>query len=93
MEVQVGKTKYNVTFGSVIFVLSILAAIIGTYITLQTNIATMQQYIAALQAELKEVKENSGATSILELRGALEVTSTKLQYIEKSLDALDSAIR
>jgi hypothetical protein len=53
----------------------------------------MQQDIETLQAEVKEVKENSGATGIIELRGLLDVTSTKLNYIEKTLDALDSAIR
>ena len=93
MEVQIGKTKYNVTFGSVLFVLTTLVAIIGTYVTLQTNIATMQKDIENLQAQVEEVKENYGATGIIELRGLLDVTSTKLNYIEKTLDALDSAIR
>jgi hypothetical protein len=53
----------------------------------------MQKDIENLQAEVKEVKENSGATGIIELRGLLDVTATKLNYIEKTLDALDSAIR
>tara|TARA_R100000234_G_scaffold116415_1_gene93481 strand:+ start:92 stop:373 length:282 start_codon:yes stop_codon:yes gene_type:complete len=93
MEVQVGKTKYKISLGAVIFFFSMLVTVIGTYLTLQNNIANMQDDIIALQAEVQEVRDNSGSTSIIELRGLLDVTSTKLQYIEKTLDALDSAIR
>ena len=69
MEVQIGKTKYNISIGAVIFFLSTLVAIIGTYITLQTNIAVMQEDITQLQAQVREVQDNSGVTSIIELKG------------------------
>jgi archaellum component FlaF (FlaF/FlaG flagellin family) len=93
MEVQVGKTKYNISMGAVIFFFSMLVTVIGGYLTLQNNITNMQEDIKTLQAQVEEVKDNSGATGIIELRGLLDVTSTKLNYIEKTLDALDSAIR
>ena len=93
MEVQVGKTKYNISMGAVIFFFSMLVTVIGGYLTLQNNITNMQEDIKTLQAQVEEVKDNSGVTGIIELRGLLDVTSTKLNYIEKTLDALDSAIR
>ena len=93
MEVQVGKTKYNISMGAVIFFFSMLVTVIGGYLTLQNNITNMQEDIATLQAEVREVKDNSGATGLIELRGLLDVTSTKLNNIEKTLAALDSAIR
>ena len=93
MEVQVGKTKYNITLGSVLFVLTTLVAIIGTYVTLQTNIATMQQDIETLQAEVREVQDNSGVTSIIELKGKLDTVGVTLDYLEKTLDQLDASIR
>jgi archaellum component FlaF (FlaF/FlaG flagellin family) len=93
MQVQVGKTKYNISMGAVIFFFSMLVTVIGGYLTLQNNITNMQEDIKTLQAQVEEVKDNSGATGIIELRGLLDVTSTKLNYIEKTLDALDSAIR
>ncbi len=93
MEVQVGKTKYNISMGAVIFFFSMLVTVIGGYLTLQNNITNMQEDIKTLQVQVEEVKDNSGATGIIELRGLLDVTSTKLNYIEKTLDALDSAIR
>jgi archaellum component FlaF (FlaF/FlaG flagellin family) len=93
MQVQVGKTKYNISMGAVIFFFSMLVTVIGGYLTLQNNITNMQEDIKTLQAQVEEVKDNSGVTGIIELRGLLDVTSTKLNYIEKTLDALDSAIR
>ena len=92
MEIQVGQTKYNISIGTIIFIFTTLVAVIGAYLTLQNNISNIQEDILNLQAEVKEVSDNSGSTSIIELRGLLDVTSTKLSYIEKTLDALDSAI-
>ena len=93
MEVQIGKTKYNISIGAVIFFFSTLVAIIGAYITLQTNIAVMQEDITALQSQLAEVQDNSGVTSIIELKGNLDTIGVTLDYLEKTLDQLDASIR
>ena len=93
MEIQVGKSKYNISIGAVIFFFSTLVAIIGTYITLQTNIAVMQEDITELQTQVREVQENSGVTSIIELKGNLDTIGVTLDYLEKTLDQLDASIR
>ena len=93
MEIAVGKSKYNISIGAVIFFFSTLVAIIGTYITLQTNIAVMQEDITELQTQVREVQENSGVTSIIELKGNLDTIGVTLDYLEKTLDQLDASIR
>lgn len=93
MEVQIGKTKYNISIGAIIFFFSTLVALIGGYLTLQNNITNMQEDITVLQAQVKEVQDNSGITSIIELKGNLDTIGVTLEYLEKTLDQLDASIR
>ena len=93
MEVQVVKTKYNISMGAVIFFFSMLVTVIGGYLTLQNNITNMQEDIVTLQAQVKEVQDNSGVTSIIELKGKLDTVGVTLDYLEKTLDQLDASIR
>ena len=93
MDVQIGKTKYNISIGAVIFFFSMLVTIIGGYLTLQNNMTNMQEDITALQSQVAEIQDNSGVTSIIELKGNLDTIGVTLEYLEKTLDQLDASIR
>ena len=93
MEVQVGKSKYNISIGAIIFFFSTLVALIGGYLTMQNSISNLQEDITALQTQVEEVQDNSGVTSIIELKGNLDTIGVTLEYLEKTLDQLDASIR
>jgi archaellum component FlaF (FlaF/FlaG flagellin family) len=93
MEVQIGRTKYNISIGAVIFFFSMLVTVIGGYLTLQNNMTNMQEDMNALQSQVEEIQNNSGVTSIIELKGNLDTIGVTLEYLEKTLDQLDASIR